>query len=368
MNPASAHRLAFLDSLRGIAAAWVVLFHIVFIPNPNLDVPAWAASWVQIGGMGVTLFFVVSAFSLGYTMPIHEREHRPFRSFYVRRFFRIAPLFYVLLAFSLLRDKLAFGLTHAPATITESVLFLFNLVPGEQEGIVWASWTIGVEMIFYLFFPFFYLWAKNIYRAGVFFLIAAVVASVLKFSLADFPVSAGRFFQSSILWHLPIFALGMAAFRCYERFVHRENAHRMKVLLLIAVSLFLFSALIPEKPGLPFADSYHWKEAPAFVALLLGLAAYPLPLIVNRATMFLGKLSYSLYLIHPSLIFFLIPVYRKVYGWPLPFSLRYLIVVSLTFAALISLSYLTYRLIEEPGIRLGKRVARHWHGSAERQC
>jgi peptidoglycan/LPS O-acetylase OafA/YrhL len=329
----------------------------MFIPNPNLDVPVWAAALVRTGGMGVTLFFVVSAFSLCYTMPMHERERRPLLSFYVRRFFRIAPLFYVLLAFTLLRDSLAFGVTHAPATITENLLFLFNLTPGRQVGIVWASWTIGAEMIFYLFFPLFYLWAKDIYRAVAFFLVAVVVAAIFKFFLAHFSVAVDDFFTWSVVRHLPIFALGLAAFRLHERVGHREEGRRGVGVLLIATSLFLFSALIQGKLDVFFADSYYW-QAPVFVALLLGISACPLRLLVNATTRFLGKVSYSLYLIHPSLIYFLTPIYRQVYEWPLPRSIRYLILVSLTFAALISLAYLTYRLIEEPGIQLGKRFAR----------
>jgi peptidoglycan/LPS O-acetylase OafA/YrhL len=96
-------RLDFLDALRAIAALWVVHYHLILIAQPHLAFPNWA--WLaSIGGMGVTLFFVVSSFSLCHTMPIHDREDDRLLAFYLRRFFRIAPLFYFMLTFYCLRD------------------------------------------------------------------------------------------------------------------------------------------------------------------------------------------------------------------------------------------------------------------------
>ena len=46
------HRLAFLDSLRGLAALYVVLYHLTVIPDPDLKLPRWASSWVLYGGSG----------------------------------------------------------------------------------------------------------------------------------------------------------------------------------------------------------------------------------------------------------------------------------------------------------------------------
>jgi peptidoglycan/LPS O-acetylase OafA/YrhL len=353
LNPASENRLAFLDSLRGIAAAWVVFYHMIFIPVPNVVAPGWAQPWAAIGGVGVTLFFIVSAFSLCYTMPFHQRERRPLRSFYLRRLFRIAPLLYVMLAVTLLRDKFVSGEPHDLASIAESMLFVFNLVPGNQAGIVWASWTVGVEMLFYLFFPLLYLWTGDVYRACLFFLISVAAASAFKLVLDRYAAGAGDYFQLSVLRHLPIFALGIAAFRFYERFSQRGNIARNLALLVVAMVLFQGSAMIFET----FFHERYYFQGPWFVAALLGLAIFPVPIIVNRLTRFLGKLSYSLYLIHPPLILALIPAYRQVYGWALPLSLKYIIVVVLTFGLLITLAWLAYTLVEAPGIRFGKRIS-----------
>jgi peptidoglycan/LPS O-acetylase OafA/YrhL len=258
-----------------------------------------------------------------------------------------------MLAVTLLRDKFVSGEPHDLASIAESIFFVFNLVPGKQAGIVWASWTVGAEMLFYLFFPLLYLWTKDVYRACLFFLIAVVAAAAFKLALDRYSAGSSDYFQLSVLRHLPIFALGIAAYWFYKRFSQRGNIMLNLVLLVIAMVLFQASAMIFD---MVLHDPYY-LQGPWFVAALLALAMYPVRLVVNRLTRFLGKLSYSLYLIHPPLILALIPVYRQVYGWALPLSVQYVIVVLLTFGVLITLAWLAYTLVEAPGIRLGKRIS-----------
>jgi peptidoglycan/LPS O-acetylase OafA/YrhL len=72
-------------------------------------------------------------------MRVREREPHPIMSFYVRRAFRIVPLFYVWLIVSWLRDKYWFGVTHSWQEIVLNMFFGFNFVPGKHAGFVWAS-------------------------------------------------------------------------------------------------------------------------------------------------------------------------------------------------------------------------------------
>jgi len=90
-------RLDFVDSLRGLAALYIVVYHMALVPHPRLEAPHWAQAVVLSGGTAVTLFFVVSAFSLCPTMNAHAGELHPVRDFFIRRLFRIAPLFYAML-------------------------------------------------------------------------------------------------------------------------------------------------------------------------------------------------------------------------------------------------------------------------------
>ena len=89
-------RLVYLDSLRGFAAVWVVFYHMIFLAKPNLQTPDWL-SFLRVGGMGVTIFYIISSFSLCLTMPRHISTGKYLKSFYIHRAFRILPLFYVVL-------------------------------------------------------------------------------------------------------------------------------------------------------------------------------------------------------------------------------------------------------------------------------
>ena len=221
-------RLASLDSLRGWAAAYVIVYHTALMPNPALHTPAWAAPVVLAGGTGVTLFFVVSAFSLCLAAKPGEDRGFPLAAYALRRFFRIAPLFYVALAASLLRDHWQFSLSHSAAAITASAAFVFNFWPGWETGIVWASWTIGVEMPFYCLFPFLEARSRTLVTAAA--LVLALLLGVALWPQAALLHRAGfpqpvidSQVQFGLLRHLPVFAFGILAWRAYDRFIARRT-------------------------------------------------------------------------------------------------------------------------------------------------
>src|SRR4030043_652004 len=102
-------RLESIDALRGMAALYILLYHLALIPQPNLSVPRWASSFVLTGGTGVTIFFVVSAFCLCLSMRFRKQEPRLTVRFYLCRISRVSPLFYVWLCITFFSDKFWFG-------------------------------------------------------------------------------------------------------------------------------------------------------------------------------------------------------------------------------------------------------------------
>lgn len=96
-------------------------------------------------------------------------------------------------------------------------------------------------------------------------------------------------------------------------------------------------------------------QAPIFVALLLGLSLVPWPLIVNRLTVFLGTISYSLYLTHSLVLWMLGPVFQWIYRQPLTFvTVRFALCAVVALVSSVAVSWVTYRLIEQPGMRVGQ--------------
>jgi len=351
-------RLDFLDALRGLAAFYVVIYHMCAIPEPDLAVPHWATVIANTGGMGVTLFFVVSAFSLYYTMPLRLREPRPWVSFFVHRFFRIAPLFYLWIVLTLLRDKWLFDAGHGLREIAYSAGFVFNLVPRGQEGFVWASWTIGIEMLFYVAFPVYFLFARDRWRAIALALGLWILWVAVQGLLPYFPMEQAthdKFVQWSVLRHLPVFACGAIAYHLLMPGGEFADRPREVGTALSVVALAIFVALVNGWLPAVFGDAYYW-QAVLFMCLLLGLGWSPAWIAVNRITTYFGRISYSMYLNHPTIVLLLAPAYAWIYARSGNATVGFLGCLALTTACVVAASEITYRFVELPGMKLGKKA------------
>lgn len=356
VSPTAKRRLEFLDALRGLAAIYVVFFHVVHMPQPNLAVAPWLAPWIAGGGSGVALFFVISAFSLFYTMPKHQARPLPRTSFYLHRLFRIAPLFLCWLAFSVWRDGRGAHVGPGIGEIAANASFVFNLNLPWQPGIVWAGWTIGVEMLFYAIFPLFFWLVRGPVSAvaAIGFALLASWAAHIWLDPSTAALVAGPY---GFLRHLPVFALGGLAFFLWRR-VPEAGGRLSRVLgvALIAAAIAGFLALAYGWiSATPLGGSWFAMGC-TYVMLLLGLALAPWRALVNPLTSALGTVSYSLYLAHPQIVALLTPAYRRIesaFGAAYP-TLTLLGCVGMTLALLLPVSWISYRLIERPGIRAGR--------------
>lgn len=359
MPATSQERLDSIDALRGFAALYVVLYHLALLPNPNLSVPAWGGKYILTGGTGVTLFFVISAFCLCLSMRRHRQEPSPALRFYTRRLFRIAPLFYFCLAAYWVRDWLWFKVAHSLPEVLLNMSFAFNFVPGRNEGYVRASWTIGVEMVFYMIFRFIFRYVNNLWKSVVFFFLTLLVAYGYMELVKLLPIADSlreSFVRTSFLRQMPIFALGIIAFFAFEEFIQNKVINRLWAFLLVGSALYGYNALLSGKLNF-FLNEYYWQGV-IYGVLLLGLAVAPLGLLVNRRSCFYGEISYSVYLLHPTLVAALTPLYRHIYSMPMPVTLQYGACLLLTLSILTPLAYLSFRFIEKPGMRLGSRLAK----------
>jgi peptidoglycan/LPS O-acetylase OafA/YrhL/SAM-dependent methyltransferase len=351
-------RLEFLDALRGLASVYVVLFHVAHEPRPTLSLDPHIAPLIAAGGSGVALFFVISTFSLFYTMPRHIACGMPRTSFYIHRFFRIAPLFFGWLALSILWDSRPGHVGHSVAEVLANCFLIFNLFTESKTGIVWASWTVGVEMLFYVVFPLIFILVRN-----------ATQAIILVFAALALEMSVSKWLGNSVatqltgtygfLYHLPIFALGALGYYIWSR-IHDVGNTRQRLggaaVALIGGGFFVAFAY----NWLPTLGAFgHWfAMAFAYLLIFIGLAIAPSRLLINPLTCFFGTIIYSLYLAHPKIVAFLTPLYRHVeatFGTSHT-GLAFVTCVVVTFAVAIPVAYLTYRFIEVPGIRMGRRV------------
>ncbi len=238
---------------------------------------------------------------------------------------------------------------------------MFYFVPGKHEGFVWASWILSVEVIFYLLFPFIYDYINDCWKSLGFFFFTLIVAAIYSGVVGILPIVESQragFLHMSFLHQLPIFAFGMLVFFVYEHFIQGKVLPRSLAFAVVAAAVAGYIALLDGKLNF-LIEAYYWQGL-IYAGLLIGLAIYPLGFFVNRASRFYGKISYSVYLNHPTLVVALTPVYRAIYLLHLSPALQYGACVLLTLGLLTPLSYCTYFLIERPGTRLGSWMIDRW--------
>jgi len=301
-----------------------------------------------------------------------QTEHHPLANYFIRRFFRIAPLFYVLILFNLFLKHVAPAQSALSGLkgfdLVLGFLFLNGLRPYAINGVVAGGWSIAVETTFYVCLPFLYKHFKGIRPTLLLFAISAPILHVVSklHALRAVDVAQEQYFI--LFWfpvEFPVFVLGMLAYYVWKQYIEGcalslDNRREISALLLTA-SFMIYCAC------LPFHDVKLYFSSFLFLPLLLALSMYRWPLLMNRFTAYVGTISYSLYLVHPLVLSLLHsalvridarpdhPVTRFVLDQPLGLLGMFLVALALSMPV----SMLTRRLIEVPGIDLGRRLIAH---------
>jgi peptidoglycan/LPS O-acetylase OafA/YrhL len=185
--------LKYIDALRGIAVLGVLMVHCSKFGANNY--PFLLSKIFDNGAMGVQLFYVVSAFTLFLSVSFRSKnEKNPNRNFFIRRFFRIAPLYYLAVLYYLYQDgtgpRLWLGdMNHiSTANIASNFFFSHGINPYWINSIVPGGWSVSVEMFFYCLVPFLASHLKNLNSAVLFFGITLALKSIFDFVLTTFPL------------------------------------------------------------------------------------------------------------------------------------------------------------------------------------
>jgi peptidoglycan/LPS O-acetylase OafA/YrhL len=353
----SPRRLDYIDAARGWAFLAVLTVHAFgHAPVDNYVLKSLAAS----GSYGVQLFFVASAFTLFMSFDARRtRDDRPVLFFLIRRFFRIAPLFYFGILFYLLArgtgpSPFAPGGIHTRHVVL-TALFLHGWWPDTINSVVPGGWSIAVEMNFYLCLPLLFVLLTTLRRAIVAFIISiplTVGISLLAVRLlcphVD-PLLLAGFSYGWLPRQFAVFLLGIVVYHLSRQPHDPVTAKRLAVVGLIGL---LAVSMIGDR--LPLAYLAH---SICFAIILVALRSTPVKFLVNPMTRFLGTLSFSAYICH----FFAIDVVGATMQRTtfLPRQHPFLMFLILYFSALAltcAFSFITYRLIEIPGQNLGRRI------------
>lgn len=327
--------IAPLDGLRALSILLVVTAH-------STD-PMWDPLH---GAVGVTIFFVISGYLIT-TLLCREEErrgHARIRGFYIRRAFRILPLYYV----TLISYVVLIGILHLQAgasSVWQSLpwyLTYQNDLTSTAAGIFDQSWSLAIEEKYYLLWPLVFLIpALRRRRLPVVISLAVLAAAASRWQATHyfaiyFPILLGclvavlmenpRFFeQARRLAVTPVAVILIAAAAAWDyKFEDGSNIH---IVFSILVALLFPAVLI----------------GPRWLSWLLS----------NRVLVYIGTRSYAIYLIHRlakgAVDRVVKPGSASVPHEFLHFAL--IVAVSLIAAEILG------RLIEQPMIRLGRRLS-----------
>ncbi|WOF42493.1 acyltransferase [Sphingopyxis indica] len=365
-------RVECLDGLRGLAALWVLVGHMMILTGFRLPL-------VSKPDLGVDLFILLSGFLMMFQYRLRaEREDwrapGTWAAFWTRRFFRLAPLFYVTLAAALIAGPLIYAdrvaidsflgqALQPPERYTDAGLvniaahlsFAFGLLPDYAFRTPLPDWSLGLEMQFYLLFPFLILFGRRIGWVP-----SALVAAGGGVAIALLAWAAGLDYPmpSFLPLKLQLFLAGMLISADPGESRARLGGRLGAGMLLAAIPIggeqdFLHFA-VRELLLLGFFALVHWRAlAPVgWVSRLLG----------SRPFFWLGELSYGTYLIH---LLILQPVAAAVigrFGTGLGAAGRFALTGAIVAPATYALAFATYRLVELPGQRLGKALIKRATG------
>ena len=338
LNP-DVRRLRGLDSLRGVAIALVILFHVQL----HFGAPGLVGKLALLGYNGVQLFFIVSGITMCYMWAQRRQESREATKFLIRRICRIAPPFWFAIAFYMAWR--ATGLTGlAPAgalDIVLTALLLHGFSPSAINLVVPGGWSIAVEAVFYVLFPLMVVrmatTAQRLWAAFGIYLACTMVAYLLE---REFAIDATVIYYS-LLTQLPIFVVAMAL---YTLLFSGEAVPTASVVVIGAawgaIALLGRSLSWPTRPGL-------WAE----VVLMLGFAAVMLQRYEWRALAFLGRISYSAYLFHFAVIDLLTLCLPRSTGLA-----TFAFGLAGTLAGTIAVAWLSSRTLEAWAVDLGRSL------------
>jgi peptidoglycan/LPS O-acetylase OafA/YrhL len=322
-EPAAGSFVPAIQGLRGLAALSVVLVHLYVMPLlagflPVL--PQWFHETLNTGGHGVELFFMIS----GFLIPASLVRHRIVSTFMYDRCMRILPVFVVLhLVLFTIGPFAGYKFFRGIDVVTYVELFLANLfflpdalgLPIGQQN----AWTLSYEWAFYIWFAAIFVASRrqSWLAIGILGLIA-LGALAYRPNMTFFGV--GMLF-SVITYRLPIKGwIGLvAAFACIAAMYF--SLEYITAFLALIPGFLLFAMVLTPESG--------------FSRLLNA-----------RALQFLGKISYSLYLVHPFVLYPLQVLGKKLGEHGVNLWLLWGLFFVLGIALALAASVLSYEIIE----------------------
>ena len=354
-------KIKLINCLRGLAILMVIVFHC----TANFEALEPFHRIIIYGQMGVQLFFVISAYTLCLSYERRRDEKHSVINFYLRRFFRIAPMYYlgILIYFSVRvfifhQSKGNIVGDYTWQHVLANIFFIHGFYAAANNNIVPGGWSIGTEMAFYVIFPLLYYVYEKIRLVHRWHIIIAILSAgiiqLLTFELGRLtPQSLGNnsFYYYSIFNQLPVFLTGISGYWMMKELGDKLLKFK-KMIPVLFVVLCLFSVARFEHHFLTTISPFI--SAVSFFLLIPILKFYPQLQLSFLAK--IGENSYSMYILHFLFAYLLsgnIAMNLSPY-WGVQFIFPIVCIISVVGSYY--LARFTGRWLEKPGIRLGNRL------------
>jgi peptidoglycan/LPS O-acetylase OafA/YrhL len=300
-----------------------------------------------------------------------QRRDRHVASFYIRRFFRIAPLYYFGIAFyfawgtaKIYLDSggLAFPPQYSFLSVLSNLSLLHAFYSPANNSIVPGGWSVATEMVFYGVFPWLFRFQsahtlKNLKRCAALVFMTSLMVHIAIHLILNRKVDTTFFLYGSLINQLSVFVIGICTYRMLSEskpsVIHRRLA-------LTAFLLAFFISTTALKTG--FNGAFY----PALVGIGFSYALVHFSKVVIPQTLFwkclvnVGRVSFSMYISH----FFFLDLWVRVAPFTsyLLSSVSAVVELILTFLGCALFTFLTSiitrKCVEQPGIRLGDKLCR----------
>lgn len=366
-------RMPELDGVRGMAIAMVLIWHYVGITLPPAGVEQHPNTWIPnfkqsliILRSGVDLFFVLSGFLIGGILIDQRQTNNYYKIFFLRRACRILPLYYLLiLLFFFARAFDAQGeLFGGPIPLLAYATFTQNyfMPVFGTYGAAWlsATWSLAIEEQFYLFFPFV---VRRTRRALPWILAAGVIGAPLLriwsyfyFDGDDFPAYIWLPCRlDSLCWGgLLSYVLRTRRGRSWVDRHRRPLRWSLGTLTIGAVAL---DVALARDVGFYMSILGHTLlgalYALALLLIILNAGSQSTRWLRSRPLIWLGQVSYGIYLIHGIVLVAVFQAARRDRILDSSSSALLLVIALLTTLGVCAASYYWF---ERPFLRLGHRA------------
>lgn len=358
------HHIDELQSLRGVAALTVVISHMssIYMVSRGVRVTIDA---VFNPHASVIIFFVLSGYVLSGSLQRRGLSWKSVSGFYVNRLFRLFPALWAASVVSAIL-MLLFPQTSIRPTITlwfflyvrpfPSLYQLILATLAIDRSLIMPVWTIFIELVGSAIVPLFFAVAQANKRL---FICLLLTMCPLSYALAHAP------HRINSLAFMIDFALGVwLASRKWKFFA----ANSLIQLGSATVTLVLFRFVWFSVQNGHAMQLYGYDDplpalvesiAAFWVVGVLASARGHTKFLRKRAVIWLGDVSYGLYLIHFPIAVVLVKLFSRVFASDTSAALATALLMSTGLAVSLALADLIHRLVELPSIQLGKRAS-HW--------